>query len=399
MQGFFRFGRQRRLAAAALIGMAALALAGCKRMQIDEIHLASDATQGRQNNTPGSALARKYIIDQLKPIAVGLNSSASGDAAYTQAIPDGTNVVATFRGRTQPNKYVIVGAHYDHLGHAGEPGCQQKSADQICNGATDNASGDTAVLALARAVAAAPVRPRRSIVFAFWDREEDGLIGSKQYVTHPLVPLADTVAYINIDGIGVNLLPSLRNTSFSVAAESGGPRLQGIVNTAIHQEPIDILQLSGLFGQGRSDYQNFLDAHVPSVFFTDSTGGCYHTTDDNLDIVDYAKLRLQTRVIGRVLRRVANTQSPPAFVPNTPVVSYQDAVEIKRAVDRGVADIGMFSPADQAAVQTFHSQLAQIVADGPAKFGNEDVGPLLSGAAKLVNEILPGLPCNGFLAR
>lgn len=376
---------------------ASLGLAGCG-LQTDLDHLASDATQGRQNNTPGSALARSYIIGALKPISAGLNRGASGNAAYEQAIPEGTNVVSMIKGRVLPNKYVVIGAHYDHLGRAGEPKCQQKSTDEICNGASDNASGVSAVLALARAAAKAPVRPRRSIVFALWDREEDGLVGSKEYVSHPLVPLADTVAYINIDGIGVNLLPSLRNTSFSVAAESGGPSLQDIVNGAIHKEPLDILQLSGLFGQGRSDYQSFLDAHVPSVFFTDSTGGCYHTTDDDPGIVDYGKLKRQTRVIGRVLKRLANTRRPPVFTPSTPVVSYQDAVEIRRAVVRGVADIAMFSAADQATVQTFRSQLDQIVADGPAGFGNEDIGPLLSGAAKLVNGILPGLPCRGYLA-
>ena len=388
----------RRVTTLAALAAGALALAGCQGLQADVEHLASDATQGRQNNTPGSALARGYIVDQLKRVSAGLNSTTSGNAAYTQAIPEGTNVVSMIRGRLQPHSYVIVGAHYDHLGRAGEPECQQKSSDQICNGASDNASGVSAVLALARAAAKSPVRPRRSIVFALWDREEDGLLGSKHYVSHPLVPLADTVAYVNVDGIGVNLLPSLSNTTISIAAESGGPRLQGVVKRAIDQGPLDVLRVSGLFGEGRSDYQSFLDAHIPSVFFTDSSGGCYHTTDDDPEIVDFRKLKLQTFVIGRVLRRLANARRTPVFTPNAPVVSYQDAVEVRRAVARGIADLGLLSPEDQAAVRTFRAQLDSIVADGPAAFGSEDYGPLLGGAAKLVNDILPGLPCRGYLA-
>ena len=387
----------RRCAAVACVAAGSLVLAGCQGLRADVEHLASDATQGRQNNTPGSALARGYIIDQLKRVSTGLNTAASGDAAYTQAIPEGTNVVSMIRGRTQPHSYVIVGAHYDHLGRAGETECQQKSSDQICNGASDNASGVSAVLALARAASKSSLRPRRSIVFALWDREEDGLLGSKTYVSHPLVPLADTVAYVNVDGIGVNLLPSLRNTTISIAAESGGPRLQNIVNRAISQGPLDVLRVSGLFGEGRSDYQSFLDAHIPSVFFTDSSGGCYHTTDDDPAIVDYRKLKLQTFVIGRVLRRLANARRTPAFTSDAPVVSYQDAVEVRRAVARGTADLGLLTPADQAAVRTFRAQLDTIVADGPAAFGSEDYGPLLSGAAKLVNSILPGLPCRGYV--
>jgi hypothetical protein len=66
-------------------------------------------------------------------------------------------------------------------------------------------------------------------VLAFWDREEDGLLGSQYYVNHPLVPLAQTVANVNWDNQGSNLLPNLRRDTFVVGAETGGPSLQGIV--------------------------------------------------------------------------------------------------------------------------------------------------------------------------
>ena len=100
------------------------------------------------------------------------------------------------------------------------------AGDTICNGATDNAAGVAATLAIGRAIATQSTPPRRSVILAFWDREEDGLLGSQFYTQNPLVPLAATVGYVNFDIQGANLLPSLRNTTFAVAAETGGARLK-----------------------------------------------------------------------------------------------------------------------------------------------------------------------------
>ena len=94
--------------------LAAGLLSGCTAR--DVAVLSDNALRGRDNGTPGSAIARGYLIDQLKPIATGLNSSASGDAAYTQSLAGGTNVVAVIPGTDLADEYVVVGAHYDHLG-------------------------------------------------------------------------------------------------------------------------------------------------------------------------------------------------------------------------------------------------------------------------------------------
>src|SRR4051812_38924255 len=101
----------RAIAAATL----AVLLSGCS--YLDVAHLSDDATDGRDNGTPGSQLAREYLLDQLRPIAKG-PSAGTGDAAYLQSFAGGTNVLAVIRGTTLPNQYVIVGAHYDHLGHS-----------------------------------------------------------------------------------------------------------------------------------------------------------------------------------------------------------------------------------------------------------------------------------------
>jgi hypothetical protein len=367
-------------------------LSGCT--VVDVAQLSQDRLRGRDNGTPGSALARAYLIDQLKPIARGLNSSATGDAAYLQAISGGTNVVAVIPGTDLADQYVVVGAHYDHIGDTcTAPPCAQ---DTIRNGATDNAAGVAATLEIGRSIAASSTKPRRSVVLAFWDREEDGLLGSAHYVQNPLVPLARTVAYVNFDIQGSNLLPSLRDTTFAVGAETGGSRLQDIVAMAAGARSLDTAHLSAIFGQNRSDYVNFINRSVPSVFFTDATGPCYHTVDDEIGVVDFDKLDAQVATAYATVRELARTATPPAFVPGTPLATYDDVVQASAVVDRAYADRARFSTADQEALTTIRDEAHRLVAEGRAAFGSDDVGVLLGQAARFIDILTHGT-CSGFL--
>jgi hypothetical protein len=377
----------------ALVGLVLAALlTGCA--EHDLVRLAGDDKAGRNNGTAGSTAARQFLIDELKPMATGLNTGASGDAAYLQPFSGGTNVVAVIPGTDLASQYVVVGAHYDGLGSS----CTVKTpGDSICNGATDNAAGAAAVLGIARAITAGQVKPRRSVVLAFWDSEEDGLVGSFHYSNNPLVPLAQTVAYVNFDILGANLSPSLRDTSFAIAAESGGARFQEIVGQAIDAETLGTETLSSIFGQNRSDYVAFLSKQVPSVFFSDATGPCYHTSDDEVGIVDYGKLRQQTEIALRVTRELANTANPPAFVSGTPLATYDDALVLFRAIEALWVDRARFSAQDQQTLANIRTDLTRIANEGREAFDNTDVGTLLGHASTVVNGILVKGPCDGFL--
>lgn len=364
----------------------------------DLLALTDDALLGRNNNTAGSAAAQAYLIGELQAMgAAGLDTGQMGDAAYKQPFvqsgQSGTNILAVIPGSALPNEYVIVGAHYDHLGS-----CRTvQVGDTVCNGATDNAAGATAALAVGRGIANLSVKPRRSVVIALWDAEEDGLLGSLYYSNHPLVPLANTVAYVNFDIQGANLLPSLRDFTFAVGAETGAG-LGAMVGQVAGGIDLQERQLSYIFGQARSDYVNFVSKNVPTIFYSDSTGPCYHTNDDEPAVVDFGKLEQQARRAYDLTIALADTNSPPTFVaPNPALATYGDAVVLDEVLTAGLADLSLFAPADQTALANSQSAIHAIVVDGPGNFDSGDVTTLLLRTVDVI-DLLTRTACDGFLA-
>jgi hypothetical protein len=383
---------RRWLTGAAVLTLALL-LSGCVRA--DLTYLAADASDGRDNNTAGSQRAQDYLLGYLTQWMDGANSEAAGLDAYKQPFDAGTNLIGVIPGTDLADEYVMIGAHYDHVGH----GCRDlRAGDDICNGATDNAASVAAVLQVVRSFVYAPQPPRRSIIVAFWDREEDGLVGSRYYTQHPLVPLADTVAYVNLDIQGANLRPSLRNFSFAVGAESGGARLKQIVQNAIDPSPLGTRELSVVFGQGRSDHVNFINAGVPTVFFSDATGPCYHTDSDDLAVVDFGKLDQQIAILLRTMRNLVATNVPPTFTPTgNPLATYDDAVVLRDAIDALQADLALFPPATATQLVGFRTELDAIADAGPGAFDATAMGRLFSISLATVGFFTQG-PCDGFLA-
>ena len=359
--------------------------------------IASDRFEGRNNDTPGSAAVQALLLRRLKRVADGAMPGQTGDDAYRQPFVEsgkrGTNLVALIRGSELPDEYVMIGGHYDHLGTS----CKRvRPGDVICNGATDNGAGTAVVVSIARAIRRLPSPPRRSILIALWDAEEDGLLGSQYYVEHPVVPLASTVAYLNFDVQGGVLLPSLRYKSFAVGAETGGAVLAALVDAAVAPGRLDTSRVSYIFGQGRSDYANLVGAGVPTVFFGDSTGPCYHSTGDELAVVDFPKLREQSVIGFRLAVALAETDTLPTFTPPDPALAtFDDALVLDDVFRAGLADLPLFSPVDQTTVSDLQAKIAAIVADGPENFGPDDIAAMLLGTVDAIDAILR-LPCGRF---
>ena len=146
-------------------------------------------------------LRKQAASRDFKPVALGLKGTIELNSEVAKV--EAPNVVGILPGRDPSLKkqVVIFSGHWDHLG-IGEP---DKNGDRIYNGAVDNASGVAAVLEIASAFSRLPprARPRRSVLFLFPTAEEQGLLGSDWYVHHPAVPLADTVADLNLDALNI----------------------------------------------------------------------------------------------------------------------------------------------------------------------------------------------------
>jgi Peptidase family M28 len=355
--------------------------------------LAADEMNGRDNLTAGSLLAQKFLIKELEKIAEPAFPELQGAEGYLQHYAVGSNILAIVRGGELPEEYVMIGAHYDHLGN----NCYDITADDnICNGANDNATGVAAVIDIVRSIVADGV-PRRSIIITLWDGEEDGLVGAKHYVQNPVFPLEKTVAYVNFDIQGANLLPSLRESTILVGAETGGESLVAASQAARTASTLDTLMLSLLFGQGRSDHAVLTGVGVPSVFFTDANNGCYHTVKDDINAVDFPKLEQQIRTANALTRDLVATDSVPVFDATAPVSAYSDAVELLRVVEIAQTDLGLFPPDQQVAIAQFQLDLQAIVNAGPEAFDAQAVGTLLGGAAMLVSS-LRALDCDPYLS-
>ena len=146
--------------------------------------LAADELEGRDNGTAGSLAAQQILIGQLAHFAQPADPTMVGDDGFRHVFSSGTNLLGVIPGGDLADEWVVLGAHYDHLG----TDCRiDDPADSICNGATDNATGVAVALGAARAIAAAGT-PRRSVLVALWDAEEDGLIGSAAYLQAPHTP-------------------------------------------------------------------------------------------------------------------------------------------------------------------------------------------------------------------
>ncbi len=140
----------------------------------------------------------------------------------------------------------------------------------------------------------------------------------------------------------------------------------------------------------------FLAASVPSVFFTDATGPCYHSAQDEVGVVDFAKLGQQILIALDVTRDLAATDAPPSFVGSTPLATYDDALALAPVADRLWIDRDLFSAEDRALLTQGRANIAAIIAQGRAAFTDASVATLLGGAASVVGILTHG-ECDGFL--
>jgi Peptidase family M28/PDZ domain/PA domain len=187
------------------------------------------------------------------------------------------NVSAYLPGET--DEYVIVGAHYDHLGLGDEHSLAPSQIGTIHPGADDNASGTAGVIELARWASQQP-KPKRGILFLTFAGEELGLLGSEWYVNHPALPLDKAVAMINMDMIG-----RIREGKVFMSGTGTGSTFPQLLKDATAPAPLQI-DLAEKAGYGASDHTSFTTKNVPVLFFFSGLHADYHKPSDTADKID-----------------------------------------------------------------------------------------------------------------
>ena len=263
---------------------------------------------------------QEKIDDTGEPHSVVLPESLRvvGNVEIERVQSDVKNVVAVLPGEGKlKDEYVVIGGHYDHLGRGGS-GSLKPGANEIHNGADDNASGTAAVLKLAE-VFSKRGSMGRSIVFVTFTGEEAGLIGSSQFVNHPPVPL-DKVAYmLNLDMVG-----RVRNDVIYVGGTGTAPGFDKILADADEASPLTIKNF-GKGGFGPSDHMSFALKRVPVLFFYSGQHPDYHRPTDDPETVNYQGIDEVVGVVTNVAQRLLVQ----------PREQYVDAADAKSAFAHG----------------------------------------------------------------
>ncbi|OUP06749.1 aminopeptidase [Mediterranea sp. An20] len=292
--------------------------------------LADDELLGREAGQPGSRIVARYLASELKEAGI---APLPGTMAYYQPFeacaverqqkgrwqvhPDslarlkqGThrslklnNILGWIPGE-RTDEYVIIGAHFDHIGY--DP---TLAGDQIYNGADDNASGVSAALQIARAFAASGKKPLRNVIFAFWDGEEKGLLGSKYFVqTCPFVK--QIKGYLNFDMIGRNNNPDRPRHVVYFYTES---------HPAFGQWLKDDIKEYGLKLEpdyrawdrpiGGSDNGSFALQEIPIIWYHTDGHPDYHQPGDHAERINWEKLTDITRAAFLNMWNLANEKT------------------------------------------------------------------------------------------
>ena len=292
--------------------------------------LSSDSLEGRETGKRGQKMAAEYISNQFKEIGIHpyknntyyqkfkvktkrhnckcstCDNNLLKKIIYGNYIK-GENVLGYIEGTDLKEELIIITAHYDHLG---------KHEDKIFNGADDDGSGTAATLEIAEAFMLAKKEgngPRRSVLIMPVSGEEKGLLGSKYYTDHPIYPLENTVANLNIDMIGrVDDWHENGDYVYLIGADMLSQELHDI-SEQTNDQYIG-LDLDYTFNAEddpnryyyRSDHYNFAKNNIPVIFYFNGVHEDYHKVTDTVEKIDFNKIQTITRLVFLTAWELAN---------------------------------------------------------------------------------------------
>ena len=367
----------------------------------DVRYLASDALEGRGTGTVGNDSAAAYIARRfsglgLTPAFVSTEtrvcartgnasacdprfvqsfvarSVAAAHAGLQGELPT-QNVAAVIRGSDPAlrDEYVILGAHFDHLGRSAFGALDPDAVNAIHNGADDNASGTAAVIELARLLRRDP--PKRSVMFVTFSGEELGLLGSQYFVDHPPVPLEKVRAMLNFDMVG-----RMQEDRLIVYGVATAQELNDIVARANAAAPLRVTATGD--GFGASDHSSFYAKNLPVLHFFTNVHEDYHKATDDVDKINALGIARVVALAERVTRAIADRPQPLTFVRAVAAAPSMSTRENTSAYLGSIPDMG--------ATEVKGVRLTGVRADSPAdKAGLKTGDVIVEFAGKPVNDL------------
>jgi hypothetical protein len=259
---------------------------------------------------------QKAIDDKLEPASGPLPGwRLRGRTAIERVQTEGRNILGLLPGAGRaaagdapaidPRETVVLGAHYDHLGFGGA-GSAAPGERAIHHGADDNASGTALLVEVARRLAAGPRLPR-SVLFAAFSGEERGLLGSGHYTANPAVPLADTVAMVNLDMVG-----RLAGDKLIVQGTGTGTGLEPLVDRLVAARGLTAAKEPGGFGP--SDHASFYAKKIPVLHLFTGAHADYHRPTDTAEKINFDGLVRLADLVTDLVRELAMAPERPAYV-------------------------------------------------------------------------------------
>jgi hypothetical protein len=267
------------------------------------------------------------------------------------------NVLGYLPGKTK--EYIVIGAHYDHLGLGNESSLAPSQIGKVHPGADDNASGTAGVLELARIFSSKKGELARGILFMTFAGEEIGLLGSSEWVNHPTMPIQNAVAMINMDMIG-----RVNGSKLYIGGTGTGSTFQPLLKEIAknYSFKIDFSQ----DGYSASDHTSFAAKSIPVLFFFSGLHGDYHKPSDTWDKISGAASAEVVDLVADVATGLLNAPARPQFVKVQPPARggspggsgggygpYFGSIPDFAPVEKGVkfSDVRAGSPADKAGLK------------------------------------------------
>lgn len=255
---------------------------------------------------PDLSTLQNGIDANAKPASAALKGvKVDGEVELKRTTANLKNVVAILPGRgDRAGEYIVVGAHYDHLGRGGLGSLA--GTKEIHNGADDNASGTAALVELARVLSSrGPLG--RSVLFVAFSGEEAGLLGSSHFVTNPPVPLERIVAMLNMDMVG-----RLRDDTLYIGGGGTAAEFEPMLQQLDEASPLKFRSI-GRSGYGPSDHMSFAMKKIPVLFFFTGMHRDYHRPGDDADKINFEGVAQIVDLAADVVRQ-CSAMPRPAYV-------------------------------------------------------------------------------------